>query len=42
MVQSVASPEDIARVLAEALATDPALLALDDDIENAPESCEAA
>ena len=42
MVQSVACAEDIDRVLAEALATDPALLTLDDPVENAPESCEAA
>jgi len=42
MVQSVAGPEDITRVLDEALATDPALLALDDTAENPPEGCEAA
>jgi len=42
MVQSVSGPEDITRVLDEALATDPALLALDDTAENPPEGCEAA
>jgi tRNA-dihydrouridine synthase B len=42
MVQSVAGAHDITRVLDEALATDPALLALDDAAENPPEGCEAA
>ena len=42
MVQSVASAADISRVLDEALATDPALLTLNDPVEGAPEGCEAA
>jgi tRNA-dihydrouridine synthase len=42
MVQSVACAEDIERVLDEARATDPALLTLDDPVEDPPESCEAA
>ncbi|MDQ6883570.1 MAG: tRNA dihydrouridine synthase DusB [Candidatus Dormibacteraeota bacterium] len=42
MVQSVASAADITVVLDEALATDPALLTLDEPVADAPESSEAA
>jgi tRNA-dihydrouridine synthase len=42
MVQSVSGSEDITRVLEEALATDPALLVVDETLENAPGSSEAA
>jgi tRNA-dihydrouridine synthase B len=42
MVQSVSSPEDVSAVLDAALAIDPGPFSLDDQVEDAPASCEAA
>jgi tRNA-dihydrouridine synthase B len=42
MVQSVASPADVAVVLDAAMAIDPGPFSLDGEIEDAPASCEAA
>jgi len=42
MVQSVASPADVAVVLDAALVIDPGSFSLDGEIEDAPASCEAA
>ena len=42
MVQSVSSPADVSAVLDAALAIDPGPFSLDDQVEDAPVSCEAA
>ena len=42
MVQSVSSPADVSAVLDAALAIDPGPFSLDDPVEDAPVSCEAA
>ena len=42
MVQSVSSPVDIERVLGAAEAIDPGVRSLDDEVDDAPASCEAA
>jgi nifR3 family TIM-barrel protein len=41
MVNSITSPADVDAVLEEALRTDPRLLLVEDDPEDAPQSCEA-
>ena len=42
MVQSVASPDDVAEVLDKALAIDPGMRVSDDAVDDGPASCEAA
>jgi tRNA-dihydrouridine synthase B len=42
MVQSVSTPQDVARVLDEALTIDPGPMILDDAVDDEPASCEAA
>src|SRR5256884_7265676 len=42
MVQSVASPDDVAEVLDRALAIDPGMRVSDDAFDDGPASCEAA